>query len=143
MSNRIRSCRWLAASIVLLAGCGDEAPPFEFAPVTGKVTYEDGSPLQGKYQIINFTPVGIKPVDGQYAPPASAKIEPDGTFKLASGQEDGAVVGQHKITLVVFDEYGPSPKSMISKEYNDLSSTPLARDVKSGSNEFNDLKVKR
>jgi len=68
-------------------GCG---AGYETASVKGRVTL-DGKPLAGG-QIV-FAPA----TEGEEElPNAAAIIGPDGTFEL----EDGAVVGNHKVTVV-------------------------------------------
>jgi len=79
---------------VFLTGCGGSQ--YELANVSGMVTI-DGRPFaQGK---VMFAPVaaGANSEPGQ---PAFGKLQPDGTFVLQTGDDDGAVVGEHWATVI-------------------------------------------
>lgn len=81
----------VAAGLVGLVGC-DGGP--EVARVGGAVTYK-GKPVTGGS--LTFVPqANGKPLPGK---PASAVVQEDGTYKLATlGADDGAVVGKHTIS---------------------------------------------
>ena len=105
---------------VLFAGCGS-GNPFESVPVSGKVTYEDGSPAPvGKI----FFKCLEEPKDGMYPRVASVPVQSDGTFENVTTYKfgDGLVIGKHKVSLV-----GDSKK--IPKEYTTTTKTPLVIEV--------------
>jgi hypothetical protein len=94
---------WLiaAAGLLLVASVGCEKPPFDVAPVHGKVTV-DGKPLaQGR---LMFTPVS-KQGELEAGKPAYGRIQPDGSYVLYTyGDDDGAVVGEHGVTVINTDD---------------------------------------
>ena len=133
------SCRqmWLLLAVIVgadLVGCGPPPPPKrEFAPVTGKVTYQ-GQPL--KLGQIMFQPPSGSVIVGE--------IKSDGTYSL-----DG-VVGSNSITIISKDpqpemkaddpKSKKAPKSYIPEIYGTPSSN-LRFDVKAGPNKADfDLK---
>jgi len=84
-----------AAAVILLAGC--EKTPFEVAPVRGTVTI-DGQPLTiGR---VMFAPAATS--DGLNAgKPALGTIRTGGGYVLSTyGEDDGAVVGEHTVTIL-------------------------------------------
>jgi len=88
----------IAMGLLLLAvSAGCERPPYELAPVHGTVTIDGQLMKQGK---VMFAPLAD---NGQINPgkPAFGRIQPDGTFVLSTyGNEDGAVVGEHGVTVI-------------------------------------------
>jgi len=86
---------WMAALLALVsAGCGSG---LDLAPVTGRVTM-NGQPVpQGQ---ISFVP--------ENGPPAIGSIAADGTYRLSTLQEDGALVGRHKVTIMATKVSGGS-----------------------------------
>ncbi len=90
--------RWPAILLAAgaIAGCGPKLPPR--VPVEGSVTL-DGQPVAGAS--ITFTPV-------EKGPAASAASDENGRFTLSTfKQGDGAVPGQHRITVVQVETTGP------------------------------------
>jgi hypothetical protein len=94
-SHRPSFC-WLALCFVLfsLAGCNKGLGTL---PVTGKVFYQ-GKPLAEGTVI--YAPVDV---NGRQARGA---IQPDGTFALTTGAEEGAMPGEYQ---VVIEAYAPHP----------------------------------
>jgi hypothetical protein len=79
------------ALLLATAGCSDS----KLAPVTGRVLV-DGTPLTvGRIQ---FAP---KATDDTVTPgkPAKGRFADDGSFSLTIGDQDGAVVGEHRVTI--------------------------------------------
>lgn len=73
-----------------LAGCGGGS--LETYPVTGKVTLPDGSPLAGARVIFDCAEKKVK---------AEGKTQADGTYTLATSQENaGAVAGSHRVIVM-------------------------------------------
>jgi hypothetical protein len=77
-----------AALLLAAAGC---SPGPALSPVTGRVVYADGAPL-------NSGVVEFAPEDG--GPVARGMIRPDGTFRLGTRNRDGAMPGRHKVAVV-------------------------------------------
>lgn len=91
MSNRLirRSVRVILTLAVLsTAGCGGRYS------VTGKVTYEDGSPVPAGTVLAEAT------VDGKLVA-LQGNIEPDGSFTLGGAKPgDGAVPGSYRAAVM-------------------------------------------
>jgi len=131
-----------------LVGCGSSGP--DTHPVTGKVTI-DGVAAKGC--TIDFHPLET----GNQM--ASGVIADDGSYTLLTGVSGtpGAMVGKYKVVVKAVSEdtgtgeEGSEPAYMASgedpteapasqesdvvpKEYTDVSTTPLEKEVTSGSN---------
>lgn len=89
----------LAAAVV---GCSKSS--FPVAPVHGEVT-ADGKPLfQGK---VMFAPVA-QAENSNPGKPAWGAIGADGSYRLSTfRKDDGAVIGEHWVTIVNSDEQLP------------------------------------
>jgi hypothetical protein len=113
---------------LLLAGCDGSGNPFDSVPVSGKVTYEDGSliPVQGmKVYFHCLEP----PKDGMHPRPATVGVGPDGTFKDVTTYKyaDGLVLGKHKVSLVC--QEGGKLTDKIPMDYALPAKTPLVIEV--------------
>lgn len=76
----------------VMVGCGGSGPALEMRPVSGTLTWDDGSPIAGAQ--INFLPT-------EGGPGSSGHTDESGKFTLALGTGiKGAVVGKHKITIM-------------------------------------------
>ncbi|HEX2475561.1 MAG TPA: hypothetical protein VHK01_12490 [Lacipirellulaceae bacterium] len=124
---------------VAISGCGGSASPFESVPVSGKVTYEDGSPIPLPAMTIFFHSME-PPVNGMYPRPARVGVGPDGTFKDVTTYKyaDGLVLGKHKVSLVA--EKGGKLANQIPREYALPDKTPLVVEV-TESGQFLEIKV--
>jgi hypothetical protein len=90
-------CSWALLLLVASSGCGRGLP--ETAPVTGRVTL-GGQPVPGG--AIQFWPKSGRPARGA--------IQPDGTYTLTTfDDKDGAVLGQHVVTIEATRVEGPVP----------------------------------
>jgi len=119
MAKRMRlksanSFSLLALPLCLLTvqlGCSKS--PYDLAPVTGKVTV-DGQPLPDGQ--VMFAPRATSG-NAKAGKPAFGNLQPDGTFSLSTYAEgDGAVVGEHLITLYGPDSEVPLPSGIPSFE---------------------------
>ena len=89
------SQRVLGVALLLLAVVGCGGAPYDVAPAGGRVTL-DGEPFTGAS--VMFAPVATDSY--KVGKPAFARLEPDGAFELSTyGRNDGAVVGEHRVTL--------------------------------------------
>jgi hypothetical protein len=85
-----------------LSGCNRSS--LELAPVHGKVTIDNKPLFQGK---VMFAPVA-KGDHVNAGKPAWGNIQSDGTFRLTTYKnDDGAVVGEHWVTIMNSDEKLP------------------------------------
>jgi hypothetical protein len=94
---------WLLCGVV---GCGS-GEPFDMLPVSGKVTYEDGSPISAARIEVTFEPQ-VEPIDQKtHARHGVAEVNvKDGTFSKAASRKpgDGLVVGRHKVRVFSYDK---------------------------------------
>jgi hypothetical protein len=88
--------------LIVLAGCNRTS--LDIAPVHGKVTV-DGKPLAKAK--IRFAPTAKGNTDP--GKPAWGEIQADGTYRLTTYKnDDGAVVGEHWVTILNPDEELPA-----------------------------------
>lgn len=130
---------WLLTVLLggCLAGCGGGAP-FKIVPVSGKVTYRDGSLIQADRIVVTFVPQGVEAAGKDAAAAATGEVNvADGTFAGLTTQKhhDGAIVGKHKV-LVQALKTGPAgvgePIAAVPAVYAKAATTPLEVDVPSG-----------
>jgi hypothetical protein len=109
--------------VTLLAGCSKS--PLDLVPVTGTLTYEDGTVPVGELRVVRFEPVGgFQSRTGPRA--ATAELKDDGSFTaMTLRPDDGVVPGEYKIALVFFKSRG-SMEPILPDEYRQSDKTPLA-----------------
>ena len=116
---------FVAFGLLVSLGCGP-AEPFTHAQISGKVTYEDGTPIKAQRVRIIFHPQ-TPPVD-QKTHPRSGETDlgADGSFSNVTSHKfgDGVVVGEHKVTLIALDDQDREIDVFDSK-YKRLDETPL------------------
>ena len=126
---RISCTRWWAlAALVALVGCNDRP---DMAPVTGRVLY-NGQPLP-------YGSIVFQPPRGQLA---AAAIQTDGSFRLSTfAENDGAIVGPHKVSVTCYTSQRPSEKTqkkvgeatlgelLIPSQYTFLEQSGLSAEV--------------
>ncbi|HJZ55399.1 MAG TPA: hypothetical protein VKE74_10595 [Gemmataceae bacterium] len=125
----------LLALVVALPGCGSGR-----ASVTGKVTYNDGTPVEAG-SVIGEATVDEKLVAVQ------GTIRKDGSFSWGGDREgDGALPGTYKVIVVPvsLSEYQLSQgqTTAIDGKYTKYETSGLSFEVKPGRNDFN-IKVSR
>ncbi len=127
-------CSLLALSICGCGGGAGDTPPL--ANVSGVVSI-DGQPA--KDVIVTFTPVD----GGRFS---TGMTNESGRYSLIySGQEMGAKIGKHKVTIAANTEYTEeelkNPKLDLTKPKGDIPKDYLAMvkdvEVTSGSNDIN------
>lgn len=85
-----------------MAGCNRQ--PFDLAPVHGKVTVDERPLFQGK---VLFAPI-VREDNKNPGKPALGKIQSDGSYRLTTfDANDGAVIGQHWVTIINSEENLP------------------------------------
>lgn len=120
------SLLWLAA-----AGCGSSSR----AIVKGKVTFS-GQPVTAGS--LMFAPQG-----GEAAAPATAIVQPDGSFNLGTQKDgDGVAIGRHKVLYTPpppegaeWLGYGPKPQLTYSP-FHGLTPKEPEVEIKPGSHEL-------
>lgn len=132
MLRRADGGRIVAAGMVacLVAGCSSE--PFRLVRTSGKLTYEDGSPLptkKGDPVLLMFLPQ-IPPLDAKTFPRrGTTVVDPEtGTFDSATTHTygDGLVACRHKVVI------SGAPNKMpagVPVEYGSPTTTPLEIDA--------------
>ena len=128
MLNRSMWKRFTALMLLCLAGCSD-GNPFDYVPVSGRLTYEDGTPIPAGGMRIGFTVMDVAPKDGAFPRPAEAVVDAQGNFSSVTSYKpgDGLMPGKHKAAIYyATDAQG---KSLIPKEFGHASTTPLIVEV--------------
>jgi hypothetical protein len=125
----------VAFVVVPCAGCGDGGP-FQYIPVHGKLTYEDGQPLPAGGVVLQFLSQDAQPVDGMHPRPGSADVDAQGVFTAATSLKygDGLIPGKHKVAL--FYATDKSGKLLVPREYTSFATTPLVVDTGDGNIEI-------
>jgi hypothetical protein len=118
--------------VLSLAGCAPEETHPETAKVSGVVLYQGEPVAQAE---VTFRPEG----EGDNG---LGRTDAQGKFVISTyGQQDGAVVGKHVVTVQLFPEGGlpgaeveSTDTTPIPPKYADPAATPLSEEVKSGAN---------
>jgi hypothetical protein len=105
--------------VVALAGCSSESANPE--AVEGRVFFHN-EPLRGG--TIVFTPDAER---GNQGPMATGEIQSDGRYTLHTGDDTGAVVGWHRVTIAAGPDCQPLPR-----KYSDPKLSDQSREVKAG-----------
>ncbi len=112
----------LVLGFILVAAVGCRREPYACVPVSGKVTYEDGSLIPAQRIRLIFI---------SQAPPVDPKVYPrdgsalvdvkTGTFSWATTYtpKDGLIAGDHKVLIQC------TPGGLVDREYDDRANTPL------------------
>lgn len=124
-------CTWGLAWLALLSasgGCGSGGP-YDYVPVSGTVTYEDGSkvPLAGARLL--FFPQDAPEAGSAVPRQAMANLDAEGAFDCATSYKygDGLIPGKHKVVI----QANPlvDGKLIFPKACNNESETPLVIDT--------------
>ena len=121
MLLRILGC----LGLLLIVGCSDSQSPFAYVPVSGQVTYEDGTPIGKGNMRIQFSSVDQSPIAESFPRPGLTTIDQNGHFDSATSYKygDGLVPGKHKVAIL--DALDESGKLLVPKEYTNVKSSPL------------------
>lgn len=120
-----------ALGIIVLAGCGSGGP-FEYIPVRGKVSFEDGAVIPAGGILLQFKSIDAKPVGELMPRPAQAQVDAEGVFTCATSHKygDGLVPGKHKVALQFATD--ATGKLLIPQDYASLATTPLVIETGDG-----------
>jgi len=136
-----------ACTLICFSGCGSDVP-FDIVPVSGKVTYDDGSLIPADEVTVIFNPVDPKSIGQMSAPGGRTNLEvSDGTFKSVTSHRpnDGLVMGAHKVVVIASKNNAqgrPTNGNLVSSKYRKSATTPLEVEVTS-SGQFLELKVSK
>ena len=127
--------------LVLIGGCGPKEEHPATVPVHGKITY--------KGQPVPKGTISFQPDSGQTA---TAEIQSDGTYELATfNPKDGALPGHHKV-MIVANTADPNmipgsspgyvpPKDIVPRKYGQFETSGLEVDVTKEKSDYDfDLK---
>jgi hypothetical protein len=137
--NRCATCRWRALAplflLALVPGCGSGR-----YPVTGRVTYEDGTPVEAG------TVIAEAVVDGK-AVGVQANIEKNGSFSWGANRPgDGALPGSYRVLVMPVplgdSELAEGKVPAVDGKFMSYETSGLTFEVKPTKNELN-IKVTR
>lgn len=113
----LRAC-FVLVLLVATLGCSDGRP--KRVPISGQVLI-DGEPI--KAGSIRFVPDGARP--------SASDLDAEGRFTLRCFEEnDGAVIGTHRVEVAAREIIGESVRWYAPKEYSDYRSSGLTVEVK-------------
>jgi len=133
MSRRIRPRAHVLAPVllaVLAAGCGSGR-----YPVTGRVTYEDGTPVEAG------TVIGEATVDGKSVG-VQGNVEGDGTFSWGTERAgDGAPPGHYRVIVMPValgdSELAEGKRPAVDGKFSKFDTSGITFDVTPAKNELN------
>ena len=116
----------LFAWLSTVVGCGSDSP-FEYVPVNGKVTYEDGTLIPAEFEL-HFQAL-VPPKGNAFPRPAKARVKADGTFDVVTSYKygDGLVPGKHKVVVAYAND--STGRLLVPEEYTAVMTTPLEIDT--------------
>lgn len=122
-------------------GCDSHSPPkgppvAKPFPVTGTVTFPDGTRLVGG--IVVFTPVEME-THGKMRYEGAGLVDDQGHYKIGlNGDGAGVPAGEYKVQVLPreYQELKRSNSSKIPNQFREKSSTPLTLTVKEHDNTF-------
>jgi hypothetical protein len=122
----------LGCALLAVAGCGPSVP-YKTVPVSGKVTYDDGTPIGGPRVRVQFFPQ-VPAINAKEHPHAgSAELQPDGSFANVTTWHyaDGVIPGPQKVVVQSLDKR-QQPTGAVDPVYSSANDTPLTIEVKAG-----------
>ena len=124
----MRTHRVAWALLAFCVGCGSGSP-FDYVPVEGVLTYEDGSPIPRGGIKLKFFAQDAPEVEGASPRPAIAHIDSQGRFDCVTSYKygDGLVPGKHKVAIL--DAVDAQGNALVPEEYSSTSRTPLTIDT--------------
>jgi len=132
--SRYRKSVWTTRALLFLllavSGCGSGR-----YPVTGRVSYEDGSPVEGG-TVIGEATVNDKVVGVQ------GNIEKDGTFSWGADKPgQGALPGMYRVLVMPValgdSEMAEGKRPSVSSKYGKYETSGITFEVKPGKNVLN------
>ena len=116
-------------AVVVLVGCSGSGSPYDYVPVSGKVTYEDGTPLPTGGYSIKFFAMDAPQVAGASPRMGEAAVDAEGNFSAATSYKfgDGLIPGQHRVSFLYAND--KDGKSLVPNEYTVPKDSPLIVDT--------------
>src|SRR4051812_40252383 len=127
-SNSLRFRAVFSLFWIVLAGCVSNSP-FKYVKVSGKIGYEDGTPIPVGGMELRFTALDAPKLEKAYPRPAVARVNEKGEFERVTSYKygDGLIPGRHKVSLDLGS--GQDAKPLVPKEYTSIATTPLEVDT--------------
>jgi hypothetical protein len=118
----------VACLILAAAGCTDDTP-FDYIPASGRLTYDDGTPIPAKGIRLTFQTQDVQPVGDMFPRPGDAEVDEQGNFDKVTSHKygDGLVPGKHKVAI--FYAVDAQGKLLIPQEYARPETTPIVVDT--------------
>jgi hypothetical protein len=115
--------------LFLTAGCGGSGSPYDYVPVSGNVTYEDGTPLPIGGFVIKFFALDAPQVAGASPRLGQADVGADGSFSSATSYKpgDGLIPGKHRVSFLYAND--KAGKSLVPMKYTVPKESPLIVDT--------------
>ncbi len=114
--------------VAVCVGCGGSAP-FEYIPVSGQLTYDDGSSIPAPGMKLQFEPLDAPVVEGFHARTATADLNAEGEFNEATSYKygDGLIPGKHKVAIGYAND--KAGNLLVPKSATNLGSTEIIVDT--------------
>ena len=114
--------------VLLLAGCGSNSP-FKYVPASGKITYEDGTPIPGGCRLTFFSQ-DVAAVGTAHPRPGMTSVGAEGNFDCITSYKygDGLVPGRHKVVIQAATDRGGMP--VVPTEDTNEETTKIIVDTK-------------
>ena len=131
-----RLVHWVAILAVLVVGCGKQQTPI--VPVSGTVTYDDGSVVPANQMEVKFLTPAKLIEEESFPPDATARVDTrDGHFPEVTTLQhgDGLGIGQHEVEVVRYGDEA-NPGDLTAQVYRGDKVWPSKVTVGPGKNEF-------
>ena len=105
-------------------GCGPTSP-YDYVKVSGRIAYEDGTPIPSGGYRLQFSALDAPSVEGAHPRPGVAEVNDKGEFSVVTSYKygDGLIPGRHKVAIQeVKDKSG---HLLVPKEFTNVATTPL------------------
>jgi hypothetical protein len=122
--------------LLILSGCGGE--PFALVPVTGKITYDDGSLIPGTRVVVSFVPVERRTSGKDVFSGSQGELDvKTGAIVGVTTHkyDDGTIPGRYKVTVAAIKDSGNGIQALtaaVPEQYQQPQTTPLTCEVVRG-----------
>jgi hypothetical protein len=120
---------WLLVALLSgTVGCGSGGP-YDYVPVSGTVTYADGTKIPLASMRLLFLPLDAPEVAGAHPRRAMANVTADGVFDCVTSYKygDGLIPGKHKVVIEASSVQNGQPVLPIA--CLSMTTTPLVVDT--------------